>query len=108
MNQKTLTALWASIKHWEKNAAAVYPEGASTRGEDCALCGMFFNQGPDVPDCLGCPVAKKTGKMVCDGSPYHDAFMALRRWKNVPSDETQKQWGQAARAEVRFLRSLLP
>ena len=108
MNKKTLTALRASIKHWEENVAAEEPKDASTRGEDCALCEMFFDQAPEVPDCAGCPVAEKTGETICGGSPYHRAVSAFQHWGNFPSNENHEQWREAARAEVRFLRSLLP
>ena len=108
MNLKTLTALRASIKHWEENFAAETPEYASTRGEDCALCRMFFDQGPETPECAGCPVSEKTGRTVCYGSPYHCAASNLKHWGSFPSNENREQWRKAARDEVRFLRSLLP
>lgn len=103
MDERTLTALKASIKHWEENVAAVVPNEASTGPEECALCQEFNNSRDG---CDGCPVAKHTEETLCDGSPYELADTALRKWQNGLG--TREQWQSAAQAELDFLKSLLP
>lgn len=107
MNQKTLTMLQKSIEHWERNAAEK-PEDASTRAADCALCGVFNNSYTAENDCLGCPVYEKTGETFCEGSPYPRADTALRIWRRFPNSLREKEWREAARDELEFLKSLLP
>ena len=95
MDAKILTALEASIKHWEENAADV--EKATPGSHDCALCGLFYRLG-----CKGCPVANKTANTLCNGSPY-EAFSSEwidRRRSSILT--------RAALAEVRFLKLLRP
>ena len=112
MNRKTLTALRRSIKHWEENVAAKEPDKASVEGGDCALCNIFVWPGIFASDkrfdCLSCPVAKRTGETSCKGSPYAVAVVALFQWNMLPNKTTEENWRNAAREEVRFLRSLLP
>lgn len=113
MNSKTLTALKRCIMRWEKIAAGeTYSAGADT----CALCGLFNNDDTDDTDdntrCNGCPVANKTGMTLCRGTPYL-AFVAsagerATRWVGAPVWATNAAAEKAARAEVRFLKSLLP
>lgn len=102
MDDETLTALQASIKHWDDNAKAEAPGDASADADDCALCGLFFRRG-----CLGCPVAEKTGNECCEGSPYWVAYEALRDWKK-DGTVNGDTFRAAAAAERDFLISLLP
>lgn len=96
MPAKTLRALKASIKKWEKCAAGEY-----TRDEvddsDCALCQLFPS------DCTGCPVMEKTRLEDCEGTPFYAARDALY-WIGPRSIEFKK----AAKKELAFLKRLLP
>ena len=123
MDEKTETALRASIKHWEENVAAEKPSEASALGSSCALCIKFNNRD----GCEGCPVAE-AGHPACAGSPWEDAYETLALWRAavanekeghiglgaaiaamVPaSTEAPENWRKAAQAELDFLRSLLP
>ena len=116
MDERTETALRASIKHWEENVAAATPNEASTQPEDCALCRMFAIGARDR--CGGCPVAD-AGYPGCDGSPWGRAWEGLEIWRAAVDMEAQgrgnaktaaapKNWRKAAQAELDFLRSLLP
>lgn len=110
MNSKTLTALKRSIARWEKIAAGeTYSAGAST----CALCKLFNK--PDAPSemaCVSCPVSERTGKRYCDGTPY--ASRTFCRTFSFEGAWPTRAWARTAkakavaRAEVKFLKSLLP
>lgn len=101
MDDKTLTALKASIAHWEDNLVkAKAGEEFSTFAEDCALCAKFapFSQSIEK-DCVACPVAKKTGLLCCEGTPYCDVSYAQREDEDCAA---------VVEAELDFLKSLLP
>lgn len=118
MSPETLTALTASIKHWEANVEANHVVATSIKAKDCALCEAFNSEG--WGGCEGCPVSAKTGQQSCDGSPYDDACGARRRWRilveegfdedftGMTVDEARDAWRVAAKAELDFLVSLLP
>lgn len=83
-----LPPLRVSILKWEfiaRNIRAIIDDGGR---RTCALCSRYWHS-----DCVGCPVARKTGKKGCLKTPF----------------ETFARTGsfQAALAEVRFLKSLL-
>ena len=102
MDERTLTALKGSIAKWE----AIVAGTDNDRGaKNCTLCQAF-------PDCDGCPVAEETGQDDCEGSPYEET-----RYFEARSDANGTYLGRApvtpedfaiARAELDFLRSLLP
>ena len=79
MNKKTLEALKASIQHWRENEAAETVDFVSVWAAECALCSLFMHAA-----CNGCPVAKKTGKKDCFGSPWFNAYNALQEWRRHP------------------------
>ena len=104
MDDKTLTALTQSIEKWERNAVAETPGEFTTGNDACALCGLFWDR-----ECNGCPVRAKTGHSICLASPYVAAAAAKINWRHEPSDTSRREAAHAAaRAEVDFLRSLLP
>lgn len=100
VNGKTLIALKASIKHWEENVEARSAYDVSLGCAECALCKLFREA-----NCVQCPVFAATGKSTCMGSPYHDAVDAYDAWID---NDNPTFWKNAARAELRFLKSLLP
>jgi hypothetical protein len=93
MKKVVLKALKGSIQHWEQNVRTAR-EGRyidiRTGWEDCPLCCLFINR------CNGCPV-EEAGYYSCSGTPY----------QNVLRSEGKKVF-EACKAEVKFLRSLLP
>lgn len=103
MDNETLIALKASIKHWEKNVAAKRRIDASTVAKACALCCMF-----EISDgsCAGCPVRNVSGQGGCNGTPFWDASDAYDAWSRGLG--TRDEWRKAAQAELDFLKSLLP
>ncbi len=126
MDDRTLTALKASIEHWQENESALRVGDASISAGDCALCRMFRTDCMD--QCKGCPVAEATGDILCKFSPYEEASEAYHDWFDVAgwdmwSDRywltstnhkfivcwrARENFLLAARDERQFLESLLP
>ncbi len=126
MDDRTLTALKASIEHWRENESALGIEDASVSAGNCALCRMF--QTDRIKTCKGCPVAEATGDIFCELSPYEEAREAYKCWCEVEcwlwwsdgdwlsfaNHKFIEQWRAreefllAARDERQFLESLLP
>lgn len=105
MDNKTLAALKASIKHWQENVEAKTPGQIRLGADNCALCAIF-NQ--DKENCVGCPVSEKTGHSYCEGTPYEEAVCKYAIFSTDPSIKKKKEWRAAAQAELDFLISLLP
>ena len=113
MDEKTLEALKASIAKWQENITASIPRVTfKVAPQDCALCNLFFFTDDFYDRCLGCPIQQKTGKKVCKGTPYTEAAKAVENWDSRVGDKARDRWREkaqlAARAEVDFLKSLLP
>ena len=99
MDKETAEALEESIAHWQTNVAAERPTQASTGAGKCALCMKFMRT-----TCGPCPVATRTGRQRCQGTPYMRAEEALLDWEL--GEGTREQWREAAQAELDFLISL--
>lgn len=101
MSKKTLAALEASIAKWERNAKATVAETVETRADSCPLCDLFIKNW-----CRGCPVYLKTGVQQCGDTPWLMADYSAWDWRNGRGDA--QEFEKHARAEVAFLKSLLP
>lgn len=99
MDEKTLTALQGSIAKWEAIVAGTGTNGGTS---DCPLCQLYNVNRLFVDKCRGCPVMDRTGLQLCDGSPY----MGYEQAEEDCEDEEELE--KIARAELTFLRSLLP
>ena len=102
MNKQTLKALKGSIKKWERIVAGELEDEGP---DNCPLCKLYYWD----KDCTGCPVFEKTAKHYCSGTPYEDKWVPLIRreaFVNKRADTPEKK--KAARAELKFLKSLLP
>lgn len=100
MTKRALTALKESIRHWEEMARTGW-EKEQPDAEHCALCRVF-NWPPSLKAlCDGCPVSHSTGRILCVGTPFSEAH---RNYRN----EDKRGFKKHARAEVAFLKSLLP
>ena len=104
MDSKILDALKGSIKKWEKIVDGTgYDDGA----ENCPLCHLFLRPWSNVEqDCIGCPVMAKSGSKYCNNTPY-------RQWQKHqlqagPFVASCRTCSAIARAELDFLKSLLP
>lgn len=97
-------ALRLSIAKWERNADPNTPMLGKTHGtRECALCDLFHKS-----HCKGCPIAEKTGGIVCQRTPYISAIDAHYDWLNSPNEGNLEAYHRAAQEEVDFLKSLLP
>lgn len=109
MEPKTLEALNASIAKWERNAVAETPEAALVLGDSCPLCHLFCPDDRESDGCDGCPVKERSGYDQCSGTPWFAAYSAHRTWEQQGSSGAWRDDFHAkARAEVAFLKSLLP
>lgn len=96
MNKKAPTPLDESIAHWERMATRRRINNETPKGMFCALCQQF-------EDCIGCPVAEKTGLDDCRNTPWlkaNDAFY----YHGPDSDE----FVETAEEMLEFLKSLRP
>lgn len=103
MDERTLEALRASIRHWEEivaldDDAIRYPPIGPRH---CAFCALFNTYAKGEPGCAGCPVAE-AGFPGCGDSPYDELENA------VCCGDEPSVIRAAARAELEFLRSLEP
>ena len=111
MDDRTLTALRASIVHWEENIAAETPSSAGTLSDDCPLCAAFGKIKGEWGSgrCGGCPVADRVEDDGCAGTPWEEANRALALWiTRAPTAEYRDHWRAFAQNELDFLKSLLP
>ena len=108
MTAKTLTALRGSIKKWDR---IVRSTKAKDRGLlNCPLCKIFVDSDGHT-DCIGCPVATKTGFVECEGSPYIkfiDHLNSIVDHPGISREPGCKECMYYACAERDFLASLLP
>ncbi len=98
MKRTTLTALRGSIKKWENIVDGTSVDRAA---KNCPLCKLFIKK-----DCVGCPVFDRVGKKDCVGTPWQN--WAFSFWSDLPWKATSPERKRLARAELKFLRSLLP
>ncbi|MDP5216722.1 hypothetical protein Q5Y75_05785 [Ruegeria sp. 2205SS24-7] len=108
MDKRTLEALKASIDKWEKNSRVRKAENAKVGSTHSPLCQIYNRAEEKYSErCLGCPVAEFADRRWCEGTPYVDAEYELRDWRDGISSNG-KDFRADARAEVEFLKSLLP
>jgi len=106
MDAKTLKALQEGIGKWEQIIAGT---GIDEGVENCPLCSLFYWQGRKR--CLSCPVYMETGWKYCCESPYRDWSDHQRNWHHIPINKYYiicPTCRRLAKAELRFLRGLLP
>lgn len=106
MDKKILTALQGSIEKWEKIVAGT---GTDDGWRNCPLCEDFYKKC-DVQICDGCPVHEKTGGFGCMKTPYEkwDTHQYKIHDSHFPYEIECKICERHAKAEVEFLKSLLP
>ena len=108
MEERTLTALKASIEHWEQNLFNL--DAKKMTAPYCALCEMFIlseeDDDDDFTSCGGCPVMEETGEMDCGNTPWADAVFATKAYQKYSG--THAKAFRAVKAEVDFLKGLLP
>lgn len=107
MTPEALTALKASIEHWEDNVAKAKRKEALLFGvKSCALCNLFhWLFVKEANECKGCPVAA-AGHPLCDGSPYD--FFEDGRYTEAREQGNWDLITHHAQLELDFLRTLSP
>lgn len=93
----TQEALDDSIRHWKTYASGDGDLEGFPNSRSCSLCRLFFFKSPA---CNGCPIMKKTGFVVCAGSPYGLAIDALKLGYTSP------EFMSAAQKMVDFLEDI--
>lgn len=115
MDERTLSALRASISKWKMIAEGQY---ASVADRNCPLCRIFRCQ--KTLHMTGCPIDIYTKNLGCYGTPWDDFVEAVI--SESPAGSYNKKyftgglrlvvWGPLSRAaawaEYEFLKSLLP
>ena len=108
MDERTITALKASIVHWEQNLFNL--DANRMTASYCALCKMFIAgeeyDGEDFTPCGGCPVMEESGESDCGNTPWADAVLATRAYQKYSGPHAEAF--EAVEAEVDFLKGLLP
>ena len=99
MKPKTLRALYGAIEKWEGIASG---KGVDRGVANCPLCRLFYRYG-----CIDCPVALKSGHSECRNTPY-GTWCVEATARNGGGVAITPRAKRAARAEVEFLKSLLP
>lgn len=102
MDDKTRKALEGSIEKW---ATIVAGAGADGGTSNCALCKMFYHI-----NCFDCPVAKRSGREFCYGTPYQRWIKLQMQAGNLGLSLTADTKGQkqAARDMLQYLKELHP
>ena len=103
MNQEILKALKGSIVKWEKIVAGTDKDDGVI---NCPLCILFYH----INECNGCPVKKLDGVGGCLNTPYTpwDNHHYIIHKSKLPQKIECKICERHAKAEVEFLKSLLP
>ena len=104
MDEQTLEALKGSIEKWEK---IVSGDGGDAGADNCPLCNLFNNVETPVM-CFGCPVMEQTGEDGCGDTPYQNWCDTFKLGHPLPRMAETDEQKTAAKAELEFLRSLLP
>lgn len=119
MKKETLKALKGSIRKWKEIVAGTEEDKAY---RDCPLCQRFSGEkitchAPDGKE--ACPVVKKVKNDACKDTPYQDWHSHGRdkhRTSNHPEYNKKPhsvhpdclECLKLAKAEIEFLKSLLP
>ena len=103
MDKLTLEALKDSIEKWRQIERGEMADMGIT---NCMLCQQYYSAPKGY--CDGCPVSGKTGKRYCEGSPYEQwCYIQAQRKFDIEVADTP-ELVRIARAERKFLESLLP
>lgn len=94
-----IEAIKGAIRKWEQIAAGTRVDGGVV---DCPLCDWFY----DDRRCDGCPVSERTKVGHCRGTPYVDWLTSFGAFGPDLADTPERK--AIARAELDFLKSLLP
>ncbi len=107
MNAKTLKALKGSIKKWENIAKGT---GEDKGHINCPLCQIFINIDGEL--CDECIISDVSGAELCENTPYKKWLYHHNLTHNPcfphKIQPNCKECVLLAKAELKFLKSLLP
>ena len=95
-----------SIRHWRRVKDRVVVGPLDWKGFNY-LCGSYllnYNKWGGKP-CVGCPVMKRTGKEMCEGTPFIAVLELQEQW--VKTGERPEHWESVVDREIVFLQDLL-
>ena len=77
----------------------------------CSLCQKYNHYGPDPGKylgCIGCPIQNATGKIKCEGTPFHDIHVLSLAILKDPSllDAKKRQFMSLCDLEIDFLEGI--
>jgi len=108
MDIKTETALKESIRKWEKIVSST-PDGTDYGTRNCSLCLLFYLDSSCDDDC---PIKKASGRNWCKNTPFADwvaHHIASHHKPYVNGKRVEcPECLEIAKAELQFLKSLLP
>ena len=116
MDQKTLDAFDKSIEHWERLANGTSYPSEGIGSNDCSICEIYCYQIGAT--CLGCPIFKDTGRILCKNTPHNEVAVVRQRLyiieKNIRNNhldimlavKTNEEFKGAAKKELDYLISL--
>ena len=108
LKENTIRAIRGSIKHWKENVARVRkhlaPDLSTT---DCTLCREFIPRTDGKDSCVKCPIFKKTGKPLCEETPYVEASAMLHLYRRKDSTFSWDNLLDTCLEELKFLQKLL-
>jgi len=104
-----MTPLEESIEHWERLVSGNRLPNENIGINDCALCRAYLYNS-SVKACVGCPVSETTGKTHCENTPYNLVMKIKAEMFFIPYSVflDTKEFKEAAKKELEFLKSLLP
>ena len=93
-----------SVNHWKRmlklSVEDIRDGKESPSSENCALCHLYISD-----DCKGCPVAEKTGRILCQETPYKTAVDLYVQIK-YGDHKDLKSFRKAVQKEIDFLEGL--
>jgi len=116
MQRETKIALEQSIAKWQRNYEAHYIEDITFGASDCPLCVLYRTPSGNSHEisCRGCPVRLSGGDDVytsrhnCCNTPYEDVIECLDDITYVEGATVPDRLRMYIKAELDFLKSLLP
>ena len=102
MNTEECQALQDSILHWEKNLAQTLFMEVDCSPKGCAVCVL------NGYHCNTCIIYKATGQLCCRGTPYESIAQIMTFHYFDSATPLPPAYYDACRAEIAFLKSLIP
>ena len=107
--KKDIELLDECLEHWESNIKEAEEDGyLDVSAGSCALCNAY----QDIYDpglgyaCAGCPIRKKTGKSLCQDTPYYKVLNARHLNFQEETVISKRRLVDSAKEEYELLKTL--